>query len=487
MHVGLPCMKLSLSPSTQKHNGKKAATCSVKSAWDEMRDIRRGRDETIDRSMTDQNIWLRGSTDMDMEVEIQKYIDQVNADKKAHGKRSLRCDAVTGIEMIEKPPLDYMEKLSKDEQFHFLKASSDVIDQILKEWNPDWITAAQVIHFDEFGGKSPHSHRIIVPITKDKEGILTFNAKAEFNLKFFTFVNTEYPKRMREQGYDIEDCKIYDRMTEEEKEEHRQNKPEYGLSSFEYKRKKQQELDERIADRETIIQQQGDKIREQISEQVQLRSAINKQTAMIADNEKEISQQEQILSEKAQEITTQEERQASKEEYLHQLDNAISEKGAEVNALEDRYDELTSQADALEKKNRQTNIRIMTQKEVDTLPEPPKTFGGDYKVSPKNYRNLVATAKRVGMVSQQETNLQKREQKLREDEAALEKKRRLSIKEQMELSSLRKLKGVVEKVVAMLPESWIKEVLQAALTGRDLIEEQQRQRARTKSIDREAI
>ena len=79
MHVGLPFMKLSLSPSTQKHNGKKAGTCSVKAAWDEMRDVRRGRDETIDRSMTDQNVWLCGSTEMDLEAEIQKYIDQVNA------------------------------------------------------------------------------------------------------------------------------------------------------------------------------------------------------------------------------------------------------------------------------------------------------------------------------------------------------------------------------------------------------------------------
>ena len=177
MHVGLPCMKLSLSPSTQKHNGKKAGTCSVKAAWDEMRDVRRGRDETIDRSMTDQNVWLCGSTDMDMEAEIQKYIDQVNADKKAHGKRALRCDAVTGIEMIEKPPMEYMEKLSREEQIRFLKASSDVMDQILKDWKPDWITVAQVIHIDEFGGKAPHTHRIVVPLTKDKNGVLRKNLR----------------------------------------------------------------------------------------------------------------------------------------------------------------------------------------------------------------------------------------------------------------------------------------------------------------------
>ncbi|MBR1390536.1 MAG: hypothetical protein IJ567_03675 [Lachnospiraceae bacterium] len=38
---------------------------------------------------------------------------------------------------------------------------------------------------------------------------------------------------------EVEDCKIYDRMTEEEKEQHRQNKSDYGLEGFEYKRRKQ--------------------------------------------------------------------------------------------------------------------------------------------------------------------------------------------------------------------------------------------------------
>ena len=407
MHVGLPCMKLSLSPSTQKHNGKKAGTCSVKAAWDEMRDVRRGRDETIDHSMTDQNVWLCGSTDMDMEAEIQKYIDQVNADKKAHGKRALRCDAVTGIEMIEKPPMEYMEKLSREEQIRFLKASSDVMDQILKDWKPDWITVAQVIHFDEFGGKAPHIHRIVVPLTKDKNGVLAFNAKVEFNLKFFTFVNTEYPKRMRELGYEVEDCKIYDRMTEEEKEQHRQNKPEYGLEGFEYKRRKQQELE-----------------------------------------------------------------------------TAIGEKEAVVEDLEDRQRELADQNKKLEERNRQVKIRIMTEEEVKALPKPQKTLGGDYKISPKKYQNLLATAKLVDIAEYNQRVLWDKEQRLREKEAELEKKRRLPIPERMELSALRKMKAIIEKVAMMLPEGWLRDVLAAAIDGRDLIAEQQRQRTRNRGIQR---
>lgn len=410
MHVGLPCMKLSLSPSTQKHNGRKAGTCSVKAAWDEMRDVRRGRDETIDRSMTDQNVWLRGSTDMDMEAEVQKYIDLVNADKKAHGKRALRCDAVTGIEMIEKPPMEYMEKMSREEQIWFLRVSSDVLDQILRDWNPDWITVAQVIHFDEFGGKAPHTHRIVVPLTKDKNGVLAFNAKSEFNLKFFTFVNTEYPKRMRERGYEVEDCKIYDRMTEEEKEEHRRNKPEYGLEGFEYKRRKQQELE-----------------------------------------------------------------------------TAIVEKEAVVEDLEDRQRELADQNKTLEERNRKIKVRIMTEEEVKALPKPQKTLGGDYKISPKKYQNLLATAKRVDIADYNQRVMRDKEQRLREKETELEKKRRLPIPERMELSALRKMKAIIEKVAMMLPEGWLRDVLVAAIDGRDLIAEQQRQRTRSRGNYREEI
>ena len=301
-----------------------------------------------------------------------------------------------------------MEKLSREEQIRFLKDSSDVMDQILKDWKPDWITVAQVIHFDEFGGKAPHTHRIVVPLTKDKNGVLAFNAKAEYNLKFFTFVNTEYPKRMRERRYEVEDCKIYDRMTEEEKEQHRQNKPEYGLEGFEYKRRKQQELETTIVEKEAVVED-----------------------------------------------------------------------------LEDRQRELAGQNKKLEERNRQVKIRIMTEEEVKTLPKPQKTLSGDYKISPKKYQNLLATAKRVDLAEHNQRVLWDKEQRLREKEADLEKKQRLPIPERVELSALRKMKTIVEKIISYLPDGWVRDALLFALEGRDLIEEKNRQRGRTRNIGHE--
>lgn len=420
MHVGLPCMKLSLSPSTQKHHDKKSGTCSVKSAWEEMNDLRKGRDETIDRTLTNQNIWIVSSSEMDMVTEIQKKIDLVNADKKAHGKRALRSDAVTGIEMIEKPPLDYMERLSREEQVQFLKNSSDTMDSILREWNPDWITMACVLHFDEFGGKSPHAHRIVVPLTRDKDGILSFNAEAEFNLKFFTFVNKEYPRRMRERGYAVEDCKIYEEMTPEEKEEHRQNKEEHGIEGFEFKRRKNAELDRKIEE---------------------------------------------------------------KEDVLSQMNDQIGDLDAEIQKKEEKEKALRS-------KNRETEVRILTKKQVMALPEPEKTLGGKFKVEPQEYRDLKATALRVGTVDAREQKLDQREQRLQQMKEEIEGKKKLPVKEQLELFQLRKLKEIVVKLVDRLPEGFIKRVLIESLRGRDLLEKAEKQIGRSEQSrhhDREVL
>lgn len=439
MHVGLPCMKLSLSPSTQKHHDKKSGTCSVKSAWEEMNDLRKGRDETIDRTLTEQNVWIVGSSEMDMVAEIQKKIDLVNADKKAHGKRALRCDAVTGIEMIEKPPLDYMEHLSREEQIQFLKDSGETMNSILHEWNPDWITMAQVFHFDEFGGKSPHAHRIVVPLTKDKDGILSFNAKAEFNLKFFTFVNKEYPKRMRGRGYAVEDCKIYEEMTPEEKEEHRQNKEEHGVEGFEFKRRKNTELDRKIEEKETILTSRQD--------------AIEKANLTLENKSQRITETDQKIAEK---------------------EDALSKKMGQIDNLDAEIQEKKQRQKDLQEKNRETEVRILTKKQVMELPAPEKTISGKFKVDPQEYRDLKATALRVGAVDIREQKLDQREHRIKQMQKEIEGKKRLPVKEQLELFQLRKLKEVVVKLVDRLPEGLIKNVLIEALHGRDLLEKAER-------------
>ena len=244
--VGLPCMKLSLNPSNQKHNGKAAKTCSVGSAWEEMNDKRRGKDKSIDKDLTENNVWLIGDTDIDMVGVVQAEVDAISAERKEYGKRALRKDTVSAIEMIEKVPVEVMMELSREEQIELLKISNEVYEELIHEWAPEWKTQAAVIHFDEWGGKSPHTHRIVTTTTTDENGIHNMNAKQDFNLKFFTFINTNYPKRMRERGIPVKDCQSYEQMTEEEKVEHKEKKKEYGVDAVTYKIKKAVELDDKI-------------------------------------------------------------------------------------------------------------------------------------------------------------------------------------------------------------------------------------------------
>ena len=114
MRVGIPCMKCSLHPSQQvnKKTGKASKTCGIGSAWREMNDERLGRDPTIDKSMTEKNIWMVGNSNDDIESIVQKEIDSINAIRREAGKRALRSDCVSVVAIVEKPNMEYMQKQS---------------------------------------------------------------------------------------------------------------------------------------------------------------------------------------------------------------------------------------------------------------------------------------------------------------------------------------------------------------------------------------
>ena len=244
MHVGIPVMKCSLHPSTQVNSRtvKAAKTWGLGSAWREMNDERLGRDTTIDRSMTDLNVWMVGDTSDKVEDIVQKKIDEINEERHDAGLRSLRSDAVSVAEIVEKPPIDFMQNLSYEERKQFLNDSHAVMEKLIHEWNPDWKIIEAVQHHDEFGGLSAHNHELILLTSHDKNGIATMQAKSELNLKFFNFINKNYSEEMRKFGYDVEDVRTYDRLSEEEKQERKLHPEQHGVDAYVYKQKKQEEM-----------------------------------------------------------------------------------------------------------------------------------------------------------------------------------------------------------------------------------------------------
>lgn len=246
--VGIPCMKCSLHPSqtVNKNTGKKSKTCGVSSAWREMNDERLGRDETIDKETTHLNVWMEGSSDMDLVGEVEKEINRINEERRACGKRGLREDAVSVIAIVEKPNMDYMKNLSYEQRVEFLSKSHEVMKNLLQDWNPHYRILAAVQHHDEFGGLSAHNHTLVLMSTKDKDGISNMCAFKEYNLKFFNHINKNYPARMRSLGFEVEDVRTFDQLSEQEKLERKLHPEEHGVDAVLYKQRKHEELKQSI-------------------------------------------------------------------------------------------------------------------------------------------------------------------------------------------------------------------------------------------------
>lgn len=268
MNVGIPVMKCSLNPSTQvnKKTGKASKTCGVGSAWREMNDQRLGRDTTIDKSLTSLNVWMKGISDDNVEAKVKKEIERINENRRANGKRSLRSDAVSVAEIVEKPPISYMQNLTYEQRKQFLMDSHSVMEDLIHEWNPNWQIIASVQHHDEFGGLSAHNHELVMLTTVDKDGLLNMKAKNELNLKFFNFINKNYSVRMRERGYEVDDVRTYDRLSEEEKEERRLHPQEHGVDAYTYKQKKQEEMSRKLSELQMQTEQTEKRLEEKKTE-----------------------------------------------------------------------------------------------------------------------------------------------------------------------------------------------------------------------------
>lgn len=271
MRVGIPCMKCSLSPSTQvnKKTGKASKTCGVGSAWREMNDERLGRDPTIDKSLTHLNVWMVGDSNDSVEKIVQEEIDRINQERKMNGKRSLRKDCVSVVEIVEKPNMEFMQSLSYKDRKKFLNTSHEVMKSLIHDWNVNWKILESVQHHDEFGGLSAHNHTLVLLSTIDKNGLPNMQAKSEMNLKFFNFINSNYSTRMREAGYDVENVKTYDRLSEEERVERKLNPKEHGVDAYIFKMKKEKGLSNSIKEKQKVCDELDSVIENKVIEKAQ--------------------------------------------------------------------------------------------------------------------------------------------------------------------------------------------------------------------------
>lgn len=307
MRVGIPCMKCSLSPSTQvnKKTGKASKTCGVGSAWREMNDERLGLDPTIDKSLTHLNVWMVGDSSDEVEDIVQKEIDRINQQRKMNGKRSLRKDCVSVVEIVEKPNMEFMQNLHYEDRKSFLNTSHEVMKSLIHDWNANWKILEAVQHHDEFGGLSAHNHTLVLLSTIDKNGLPNMQAKSEMNLKFFNFINSNYSTRMRKAGYDVENVKTYDRLSDEEKVERKLNPKEHGVEAYKFKKKKEVELSNTIKEKRKVSEELDSAIENKLKEKAQTND-LKSYKEVLEENvvlKEELSQKSVLIRNLEEEVT----------------------------------------------------------------------------------------------------------------------------------------------------------------------------------------
>lgn len=254
-NVGMPMLGLKRGSAKGKHAG------NLRKILDEMGTERYSATKSFDPSKSEDNIHL-GQYASGEEAyaaimsEIEDY--EVEYKKTSYRGRGLRADATVAVALIVKPEGDWINEQPPEVQEKFFSDSYEVLCE-LGVINADAVRMRER-HHDE---ASPHEH--IAFMGYDKDGKLA--GSRIVNLKTFKKLNRDYPKLMRERGWEVNELKAYDAeavkdMTPEEaaayKAEHIEKKHKrHGLSANEYAAMKETErlnaeVNEMIGDLEDV-------------------------------------------------------------------------------------------------------------------------------------------------------------------------------------------------------------------------------------------
>lgn len=262
--------------------------------------------------------------------EAENYRQEVVGKGGTKHLRKLRSDAVIGYAIIYNPPEEICSGWSDAEYEKFYADSRKTMEQIC----PDIFRSDTIVmsaeHFDEgtitdITKISRHVHDIGIP--KDRNGHYCGN---KIDSKLCVEINANYPRLMREKGWDIDDLDVTDwdkYKTDKEYREERKSKQQSGKSVNEY-----------IAS----------KMREQIQKNedmaVTLQTAISDALELAEDKDRLEQEKEQIEAEK-------ERLRVEREEVYKQKGDLFREKIAQEKKekeFQHKEDMLDAQKKALE-------------------------------------------------------------------------------------------------------------------------------------------
>lgn len=141
----------------------------------------------IDKSKSAFNYDLLNSNKIDYNKQVKKIIES-----QKEGTRKIRKDAVLVNEFLVTSDKPFFEKLSPVQEKAFFKESAEFFKERYGEQNIVFAT----VHIDE---KTPHMHIGVVPM---RDGRL--QGKNVFNRKELLAIQDEFPKHMKEKGFDLD-------------------------------------------------------------------------------------------------------------------------------------------------------------------------------------------------------------------------------------------------------------------------------------------
>lgn len=271
----------------------------------------------------------------------------INKEREKNGEPPLKLmakiksDAVLMCNAIIKPPMAFMETLTREQQERFLLDSFDKFKELVGEDN----VKAAVIHWDEL---NPHIHIFWQPVTDD--GRLC--AKELFDIKFLDKLNREMPQYLREKGWEIDDCDAYDI------EEAQKIREEQGEKAYrEYNEKRRQERADKKSGR-------GSK---------KFKDDMDKAAAE-AEARREAAEQAERLAIQQREAEEQAAEQAKKqreadEQKSAELQSEVTELTAKKDSLEGKIETSEAKLSDIQKRIAQAEEELVRKQEI---PPPPK-------------------------------------------------------------------------------------------------------------------
>jgi len=143
--------------------------------------------EDINEERSHENYDLKNEENIDYNERVKEIIDSQKV-----STRKTRKDAVLVNELLITSDRNFFERLDPGEQKRFFEESYEMLSERYGKQNIAYAT----VHMDE---NTPHMHLGVVPM---REGRL--QGKNVFNRQELLWLQDNFPKHMKEQGYDLE-------------------------------------------------------------------------------------------------------------------------------------------------------------------------------------------------------------------------------------------------------------------------------------------